>query len=132
MSGTGRYFGSYSEVILAELQSLISDPIVNPYDYELQCYNSEHNVEECGTPLAMGSCVIFNKITQNKICLQCDTEIFPRDIHVIIYEEIDDHCATLHIQCNGSLCNTRSTLHEVKEVLYRHGVTVTPDGRLNG
>lgn len=116
--------------ILAELQPLISDSIVTPYDYELQCYNSQHNVEECGTPLAMGSCLIINKISHNKISLQCNTEIFPRDIHVIIYEEIHDHCATLHIQCNGSLCNTRSTLREVKEVLYRHGVTVTPDGRL--
>lgn len=116
--------------IVAEIQPLISEPMINRYDYELQCYNSNHNVQDCGTSLKKGSCLLINKISQMKISLQCDTNIFGGDVYVLIYDEIHHDYASIHIQCNSSLCNTRSTLHEVKDVLYRFQVTTSPDGRL--
>ena len=118
--------------IKAEIQPLISDPIFTPKDPELQCYDPKHNVQRCGTSSSNSSCVIINKIQSKRMSFQCDTKLFGGDVHVSIYQELDSDYASFNIHCNGSLCNTRSTLRAVKQMAYKHGITVTLDGRLDG
>jgi hypothetical protein len=116
--------------IMDELAPLILGPPLSSSNPELNCYDSNQKVHQCATLTKPGSCIVANKITNNQISSSCRTDSFEREISINMYQEKDD--ATFDIRCNRNLCNGRSTLQAVKQILYRHNITQTPDGRLNG
>ena len=119
---------NYSAV-LNELKPLITDPPLISQDSNLTCYDSNQTAQPCGTSPQTSSCVIIDAIPQKKLSMACETGLFAGNAYVAIYQaSVDD--ASFDVHCNRSLCNTRSTLDAVKEVVFKYGITVTPDGRL--
>jgi hypothetical protein len=98
-----------------ELGSFILGPSLTPSNPNLTCYDSNENIQSCGTLTQSGSCVISNNIFQNKITYVCgDKGIFSTPF-VDIYQS--EHYLSFDIQCNQSLCNNQTTLQQVKSII---------------
>lgn len=111
-----------------ELKPFILGPSLSSENPNLTCYDSNQNIQSCGTLTQSGSCVISNNIFENKIINVCgDKDIFSTPF-VNIYQS--NHYLTFDIQCNQSLCNNQTTLQEVKSIIHKYHITMTPDGRL--
>lgn len=114
---------------LDDLKPLITAPSSIFQDSNLQCYDSNETIRTCSTSPQTSSCVIIDKINEKKLSMTCETQLYAGNAYVSIYQStIDD--ASFDVHCNRSLCNTRSTLDAVKDVVFKYGITVTPDGRL--
>jgi hypothetical protein len=118
-------------LITNEVQPFVVDPSIISNTSMLNCYDSNQNVYPCGTLTRPGSCVMSHTITQKKISTECDTEQAVGNAYVSIYQSTSDF-TRFSVHCNRSLCNTHSTLQGVKDLMFKHNVTVTADGRLNG
>ncbi|CAF1257489.1 unnamed protein product [Rotaria sp. Silwood1] len=116
--------------IMSELSPLILGPSLSSSNLELNCYDSNQKVHRCGTLTNPGSCIVANDITKNKISSSCKIDSFQREISISMYQE--KNYATFDVRCNQNLCNGHATLKAVKQILFRHNITQTPDGRLNG
>lgn len=111
-----------------ELTPFMLGPPLTSENSNLTCYDSNQNSISCGTTTNRGSCVISNSIFENKIIRVCgDKEIFSEPF-VSIYQS--QHYLSFDIQCNQSICNNQTTLQEVKAIMFKYGITVTPDGGL--
>jgi hypothetical protein len=117
--------------IMDEVQSLVVGPSLTSNNFALYCYDSNQNAYPCGTLTKPGSCVISHTITHKKISTECDTEQTVGNAYVSIYHS-DSNFALFNVHCNRSVCNTHSTLQSVKNLMFKHNITVTADGRLNG
>ncbi|CAF3426841.1 unnamed protein product, partial [Rotaria sp. Silwood2] len=114
--------------IMDELAPLILGPPLSSSNPELNCYDSNQKVHQCATLSKSGSCFVANKIRNNKISSSCKTDSFGREISINMYQDQND--ATFDVRCNRNLCNGHSTLKAVKQILFRHNITQTLDGRL--
>jgi len=111
-----------------ELGPFILGPSLTPSNPNLTCYDFNENIQSCGTLNQSGSCVISNNIFENKLIYVCgDKDIFSIPF-VNIYQS--EHYLTFDIQCNQSLCNNQTTLQQVKSIMYKYDINITPDGRL--
>ena len=115
--------------VLNELKPLITSPPSRSLDSNLECYNSNGTVNTCGTSPLTSSCAIIDAISQKKLSMTCETDLYAGNPYVAIYQSSADD-ASFDVHCNRSLCNTRSILDAVKELVFKYGITVTPDGRL--
>jgi hypothetical protein len=117
--------------IMDEVEPLVTGPSTTPDNPDLKCYDSNQNVQQCGTSTKPGSCVILDTISQKKIDFQCDTELSVGNAYINIHQS-DNNFGTFNVHCNRSLCNTYATLQAAKELMFKYNVTKTLDGRLNG
>ncbi|CAF1583523.1 unnamed protein product [Rotaria sp. Silwood1] len=111
-----------------ELAPLISSPPSISKNLTLNCYDSKENILQCNTSRKPGFCLIQHKIETNSINHSCTHEKSHISVYIMTYLLIND--STFDVACNRSLCNNNSTLRDVKELMFKHNVTVTLSGRL--
>jgi hypothetical protein len=114
-----------------EVQPLVIGPSLTPDEPNLNCYDSSQNAHQCGTSTTPGACVISDTISKKKRSITCDTKLDVGDAYINIYQSDNDY-ALFEVYCNRSLCNSQSTLQTAKELMFKYGVTITEDGRLDG
>jgi hypothetical protein len=115
--------------IVNELRPLVLAAIQPTNNTNLDCFDSNGNVQQCATETNHITCVISDKLIENEINRSCTN-----DIHVKLgYLNISDSgsYAEFNINCNRPLCNGQSTLKAVKDIMFKYDVTRTPEGRLN-
>lgn len=111
-----------------ELHSYIVGSPLSTTNPNLTCYDSNQNIQSCGTLTQSGSCVIANYVLENNFAYVCgDKDIYSTPF-VDIYQS--EHYLAFSIQCNQTLCNNQTTLQQVKSIMYKYEITVTQDGHL--
>ncbi|UJR19057.1 hypothetical protein I4U23_022188 [Adineta vaga] len=110
--------------IINELSPYIIGPSLSTQNRPLKCYNSKEKEELCA------SCFLQNQIIKNKITQSCQTT--SSELQPSIRMHQNPTTATFDLTCTRNLCNTKSILNIVKDILFKYNVTQTPDGRLNG
>ncbi|CAF3631270.1 unnamed protein product [Rotaria socialis] len=115
--------------IISELRPLVSADSQSENTTNLVCFDSEETTSQCAVATNLGSCVIADKLIEKEITYYCNTGMHAR----LGYLNISDSgsFATFDIHCNQSLCNELSTLKAAKSILFKYGLTETPEGRLN-
>ncbi|CAF1223925.1 unnamed protein product [Rotaria sordida] len=105
-----------------KLTPLITSPHLTPNNFDLNCCDSNENVRQCSTLTKLGICIMSHRIYENKLNLSCiNTEFNTRSI-VSIYQS-NNH-ATFDVQYNRSLCNDRSTLNAVQEIMFKYETAI--------
>ncbi|CAF1287145.1 unnamed protein product [Rotaria magnacalcarata] len=115
--------------IISELRPLVSADSQSQNTTNLVCFDSKETASQCATATNLGSCVISDKLIENEIIYYCNN-----DIHAKLgYLNISDSgsYATFDIHCNRPLCNGQLALKAGKDILFKYGLTKTPEGRLN-
>jgi hypothetical protein len=115
--------------IMNQVQQLVTGPTLTSTNPNLTCYDSNQKIQQCGTAIRPGSCVISDRILESKRSVQCDTELSVGNAFISIYQSDSDY-AVFDVHCNQSLCNSPSVLQEAKELMFKHKITATLDGRL--
>lgn len=111
-----------------ELQSFIVGRSSSTGNPNLNCYDSNQNIQICGTLNQSGSCVISDDVLENKFIYVCgDKDVFSTPFVDIRQSQ---HGLTFDIQCTQMLCNNQTTLEQVKSIVYKYDITITPDGHL--
>ncbi|CAF1509594.1 unnamed protein product [Didymodactylos carnosus] len=115
--------------IVSELRPLVLVDPQSPNNTDLVCFDPKENVRQCAIATNRGSCVISDKLTENEITRYCNNDMQA----MLGYLNISDlgSSATFDVHCTRPLCNGHLTLKAVKDILFKYGLTKTPEGRLN-
>jgi hypothetical protein len=118
-----------SQAIKDELFPLLSSNF-SMGNNDIACFDSNEKVHQCAIATKPGACNIDQQLTGRKtITRSCDNQLIFQSQYVSIYDS--GTFARFSIACNRSLCNGPMTLQAVKEVMFKHNITQTIDGRLN-
>jgi hypothetical protein len=115
--------------IITEVRPLVLIDPQSPNTTDLACFDAKENVGQCAVPTKGGSCVISDNLLENGITSYCKNDTRTS----LAYLNITDtgSYATFDVHCDRPLCNGQTTLKAAKDILFKYGLTKTPEGRLN-
>jgi hypothetical protein len=109
-----------------DIMSLLPDTGTNT---TVVCYDSEKNVDQCSNVTHRYLCQISDVITSKKISQSCtykqSSSVFSVNMQDLRYY------AKFDFDCSRSLCNNVSMLQTVKQIMFKHNIIKTIDGRLS-
>jgi len=117
--------------IITETRPLVLGPPLTPGNPSLSCYNGVRPGTCAASPTLSGICAILDNMWDKTTRITCDYYTLYLGPRIKIYQSFERNITTFNIYCTQQLCNTNRTLQTVKGIMFKYGVTTTPDGLLN-